>query len=106
MLLCHDLSDPAQTVLPTLTDSRGILTRDIKRNARGSQIDAHPVNNPTGFLAWLQLLAAVSIPSNISAAAGRPEHVGAMENARRAAMGTTTAPERKWLAHDRFETMR
>src|SRR5262252_1258736 len=60
MLPCHDLSDPAQTVLPTLTDSRGIFTRDIKRNARGSQIDAHPVNNPTGFLAWLQLLAAVS----------------------------------------------
>jgi hypothetical protein len=29
-----------------------------------------------------------------------------MENAKRAPMGTTRAPERKWLAHDRFETIR
>ena len=31
VLPIHDVSDPAQAVLPTLTDSRGILRRDIKQ---------------------------------------------------------------------------
>src|SRR6516162_1293921 len=60
MLTCHYISDPAQTVLPTLTDSSRVFTRDIRLNPRGGKIDAHPVYNATSLLARLQLLAAVS----------------------------------------------
>jgi hypothetical protein len=30
-----------------MCNGRGVFTRDIRSNARGHQIDAHPVNNPT-----------------------------------------------------------
>ena len=40
--------------------SSGYITFIYPSNARDPQIDAHPVNNPTGVLARLQLLATVS----------------------------------------------
>src|SRR5262245_57757912 len=60
VLRCHEVCDSAQAVLPTLTDSRGVFASDIRRNARGRQIYAHPVNNPTTIFAWLQLLTTVN----------------------------------------------
>src|SRR6185312_11925461 len=51
-----DVFCPAEVVLPTLTDSRGILWRDIKRYARRSQIDAYPVNVTAALMTRFQPL--------------------------------------------------
>src|SRR5262249_2533600 len=58
---CGRICDPAQAILPTLTDSRGVFACNVRRNARYRQIDAHPVNNPTSLLARLHLLAALQV---------------------------------------------
>src|SRR6516164_4826892 len=50
-LCCHVVSDPAKTILPTFTDSRGVLARDIRHNPTGRQIDPYPVDNPSSLLA-------------------------------------------------------
>ena len=57
--LLHDVSDPAQTVLPTLRYSGGIERRDVKLDARGGQIDAHPVHQAAALLGCIQSLTTV-----------------------------------------------
>src|SRR4029453_14854265 len=60
ILPCHDVGAPARAILPPLTESGGVFSSYKKRNARGPQIYAHPVNNPSSLLAWLQSLATIS----------------------------------------------
>ena len=62
VLPLHDVSDPAQAVLPALGKSCGIERSEVKLNPRCRQIDPHPVDQAAALLGRSQPFTAVNNP--------------------------------------------